>query len=361
MAIMLTVGIIGTRGIPNSHGGFERFVELLVDDRRWAADGIAFRVYGEGLDGSHNAWTELRTVGCAKKERPFWYYFRSAYLAARECDVVLCCGVALSIFAFWPRLRGKALIVNPDGCEWRRTKWSPLGRLIVWAMYAPAMLAASRIVIDAEALREDFALGPEAWYVPYPAPEPRTSSLRASTRTDWKLDRPYALVVARLEPENNVGTIVDAFAALAGDRGDLIVIGGTTTPYFEATLAAKARPDIRFLGAIYDQDVLDEIRSNATVYLHGHSVGGTNPSLLEALATVTGKILCHDNKYNREVAGDEAEYFTNQETLTGLLSQHLQTGDQAPIRRRPGRDVRFHPDTIYERYKALFRDADAAR
>ena len=359
---MLTVGIIGTRGIPNTHGGFERFVELLVDDARWASNDVRFRVYGEGVDARHNEWTDLRSVGCTKKARPFWYYFRSAYLAAQECDVILCCGVALSIFAFWPGFKGKALIVNPDGCEWRRTKWSRLGRMIVWAMYAPAMVAAKRIVIDAEALRSDFGLGPEAWYIPYAAPEPSHFALSPSTREAYTLDRPYALVVARLEPENNIGMIIDAFTDLDDDASDLVVVGGATTPYFQTTLAAKARKNVRFVGAIYQQEILDEVRSNATVYLHGHSVGGTNPSLLEALATVTGAIFCHDNKYNREVAGAEAEYFASQEQLTHLLRRRLDGEDGAvPARRNPSRDTRFHPDTIYDGYKELFRDAHAAR
>ncbi|WP_426026893.1 glycosyltransferase [Brevundimonas sp. TWP2-3-4b2] len=356
---MLTVGTIGTRGIPNSHGGFERFVELLVDDPRWADDGVRFAVYGEGEDTPHNSWTALRSVGCTKKDRPFWYYFRSAYLASRECDVILCCGVALSIFAFWPGLRGKALIVNPDGCEWRRTKWSRLGRLIVWAMYAPAMLAAKRIVIDAEALRSDFRLSTEAWYIPYSAPEPKAAALTHATREAYALDRPYVLVVARLEPENNIGMIVEAFEALADPRCELVIIGGTTTPFYHSVLASRASPNIRFIGGIYDQEILDQVRSNATVYLHGHSVGGTNPSLLEALASVTGRLGCHDNKYNREVAGAESDYFADAEQLTELMRRHL--AEPTPYTRRPTRDMRFHPNTIYERYKAVFRDADAAR
>ena len=356
---MLTVGIIGTRGIPNSHGGFERFVELLVADQRWQNDDIRFVVYGEGADEQHNPWTTLRSTGCTKKDRPFWYYFRSAYLAARECDVVLCCGVALSIFAFWPGLKGKALIVNPDGCEWRRTKWSRLGRLIVWAMYAPAMIAAKRIVIDAEALRSDFKLDASAWYIPYAAPEPKTTSLTPETRLLYGLDRPYVLVVARLEPENNIGMIVDAFEALGDPDCDLVVVGGTTTPFYNTVLASHAASNVRFVGGIYDQDVLDEVRSNAAVYVHGHSVGGTNPSLLEALATVTGRLACHDNKYNREVAGKEASYFATSEALTALLGSQL--AEAPAYARHPSRDMRFHPDTIYERYKAVFRDADAAR
>lgn len=360
---MYTVGLIGTRGIPNRYGGFERFVELLVDHPSWSARGVQFKVYGEGEDRVYNAWTQLRRVGLVKNERPMLYYARSAMLATRECDIVLCCGVGLSFFAWWPVLRRRALVVNPDGCEWRRTKWSWLGRQLIRAMYWPALAAARSIVIDAEALREDFgaALGDKASYIAYQAPMPRRVALRDSTRERYGLVRPFVLVIARLEPENNVHLIVGAFRALAQDGVDLIVVGGTTTPFHTRVLGPQASPRIRFVGAIYDQAMLDELRSNCLAYLHGHSVGGTNPSLLEALATVRGRLICHDNKYNREVAGDEAGYFADEAALSEQLRQLVEPkGLLMPTHREPTRDARFHPDTIARRYMELFEDIHAA-
>ena len=361
---MLTIGIVGTRGIPNNHGGFERFVEMLVAENIWQDHQIQIVVYSAEKDSSYNEWTEIRNVGFTKDERPFWYYYKSTWLATRECNIVICCGVGLSIFAFWPVLRGRALVINPDGCEWRRTKWSWLGRLVIRAMYAPALAAATRIVIDAEALRVDFgrALGKKSHYIGYQAPQPNVSPLKDATRERYELSRPYLLVIARLEPENNIRLVVQAFLQLQQQDVELIVVGRTTTPFYNRVLSKLPTQRLRFVGAIYDQCVLDELRSNCIAYIHGHTVGGTNPSLLEALATVRGQLLCHDNKYNREVAANEAKYFVDEWQLADLLRSLMKSkivGE--PAYRQPSRDIRFLPATIARRYLELFKDIRATR
>jgi len=152
--------------------------------------------------------------------------------------------------------------------------------------------------------------------------------------------------------------IIDGFVKSNTAGCELVIIGGTTTPYYKSTLSRLRYDNVRFIGPIYDQDILDEIRGNARVYLHGHSVGGTNPSLLEALATVSGQILCHDNKYNREVAASEAKYFGDEEQLAELMRRYLgeaEHADRPP--RTQSRDMRFHPDTIFCPYRDAFRQA----
>lgn len=348
----LRVGIIGTRGVPNLYGGFERFVELLVEERHWAGTGIEFVIYGEAGEGRYNAVTELVKLPYLKRVNPLLYYVRAAWLASRDCDVVLCCGVALSTFAFIPRLRGKALVINPDGCEWRRTKWPWWIRLIVRAQYAPALWAAQRIVVDAEALKADFGLerSPKCSYIGYQAPEPRSFPLRTETRTRLKLEREFVLIIARLEPENNVVMALQAFARICAPDVECVVVAPTNTPHYQAVLSSMASPTIRFVGGIFDQQVLNELRSNCMAYVHGHSVGGTNPSLLEALSTVTGVLLCHRNRYNEEAAGSEARYFSDASELSTRLGEVLL---HRP-RRTPSRDPRFHPDEIARRYGDCF-------
>lgn len=357
-ACSIRVGIIGTRGIPNSHGGFERFVEVLADHPSWSDGPIRFTVYGEHPPRTYNAWTELKEVPYQKKERPFLYYASSAVLASRDCDIVLSCGCGISLFAFWPKWKSRLLFVNPDGCEWRRTKWPWWLRMIVRAVYTPTLFAADRIVLDAEALREDMGRRYEAksTYIGYQAPEPHCSGLSSVTRQRYGLDRPYVLVIARLEPENNIRPTLEAVQRMGRPDLDCIVVAPTTTAHYVSELAAFASDRIRFVGGIFDQAVLDELRGNCTVYVHGHSVGGTNPSLLEALATVRGDLVCHDNKYNREVAGSEAHYFSDSDQLTGLLGDLL----ESKAGRQPIRDPRFHPDEIAARYRSLFLEAMAA-
>jgi glycosyltransferase involved in cell wall biosynthesis len=360
---MLTIGIIGTRGIPNNYGGFERFVELLVGENYWSKHNIFFKVYGEGADGTYNSWTALRSVGLSKSKHPFAYYIKSTFLATKECDIVFCCGVGLSFFAYWPIIFGKVLVINPDGCEWRRSKWSWIGRKLVRAMYIPALAAAQRIVIDAEALREDFgaALDNKAQYIGYQAPKPETYFLRSNTRSKFKIFGAFVLVIARLEPENNIQLIVRAFCRSKIAGVELIIVGSTHTKHYEHQIATMMVSQVRFIGPIYNQEVLNELRSSCAAYIHGHSVGGTNPSLLEALATVRGRIFCHDNKYNREVAAYEANYFSTEDQLVSQLKLlKINSADSTQSQRAPTRDDRFHPDYIALKYFKLFESIYAA-
>jgi len=361
----LRIGIIGTRGIPNRYGGFERFVELLVAHPGWAGGPFRFEVFGESPEAPFNAWTDLREVGLTKTARPLSYFHRSAYLAAQSCEVTLCCSVGISVFSLWQRLKGRTLIVNPDGCEWLRTKWNPLQRLALRSMYAPAMGAAHHLVVDAEALRTEFPLRHEtkSRYIPYQAPEPMAFALEPTTRQTFALQRPYLLAVARLEPENNLELLLDAFEPFHGEGFELLIVGPKTTPHFTSRLARREGGPVRFLGPLFDQIVLNQLRSNCVAYIHGHSVGGTNPSLLEALATVQGHLYCHDNKYNREVAGAHADYFTNTEQLRDHFRSQLDAWLHLsrPAHRVPTRDARFHPDVVFQRYLELFEEIRVQR
>lgn len=349
------VAIIGTRGIPNSYGGFERFVELLIDHPEWADGVFRFVVYGEEPSREYNAWTQLHEIPYRKKVNPFLFYAKSAFLASRDCDIILCCGCGLSLFAFWPKWKARLLFVNPDGCEWRRTKWPWWLRLVVRAMYTPTLLAADRVILDAEALRTDLskAYGDKSTYIGYQAPEPQCVELSAATRERLAINHPFVLIIARLEPENNIRPALEAFLRLDRPDVDCIVVAPTTTEYYRTELAGFASSRIRFVGGIFDQSVLNELRGSCLAYVHGHSVGGTNPSLLEALATVGGVLVCHDNKYNREVAADEASYFSNVAQLEGIFLDAISNRS----RRQPIRDARFHPDEIADRYRKLFAEA----
>jgi rhamnosyltransferase len=350
----LKVAIIGTRGIPNAHGGFEQFADNLVRETLWAEENVCFRVYGESPDASITPWAEAVHLPIAKRERPLRYYYESMRRAMHECDVILCCGAGIGILALWPRLMGTPLLLNPDGCEWRRSKWSAWIKLAVQLSYAPAMLAAHRIILDAAVLREDFGVlaGRRAEYIGYQAPEPGVVDLKDATRARFGIHRPYVLVIARLEPENTLLLTIEAMRRCTNLCIDTIIVGPTTTPHYAETLAPLATQNVRFVGGVYDRDVLDQLRGGCLAYIHGHTVGGTNPSLLEALSRVGAPVFCHDNKYNREVAGSAAEYYASVEQLEALVRVAV----DSPRSRTPISDQRFTPKHIAERYLAAFRD-----
>lgn len=357
-AVPLTVGIIGTRGIPNAYGGFEEFADHLVRASIWEAERIRFRVYGETPDAAILPWASAIHVPIVKRTHPLRYYVASLRRAMRDCDIVLCCGVGLGIFAVLPRLRGLPLVVNPDGCEWRRSKWPGWIRAAVRASYTPALRAASQVVLDSEALRQDFGrrTARNARYIGYQAPEPRIVPLSEATRDRLRLTRPYVLAIARLEPENNIAMVIEALDRCRDLEVEGIIVGSRTTAHYRAALADAASPRVRFLGGIYDRMTLDELRGGCVAYVHGHSVGGTNPSLLEALARAGGAVLCHDNRYNRETAADAARYFSSAEELASLLRGVI----TRPTPRMPVRDERFLPDRIAARYLEVFRTVSRA-
>ncbi len=357
---MINVGIIGTRGIPNSYGGFERFVELLVLDPIWDGE-VHFVVFGEENESDHSFNQNYTYIALSRnKSSGIGYYFESVWKSLKSCDVILCCGVAISIAAFVPGMFGKKLVVNPDGCEWRRTKWSAIGRLLIKAMYFPALLFADRIVIDAEGLRDDFGkrFSAKSVFIPYQAVSPPESNVYSDQEFlslfGLSASSKYVVVIARLEPENNVDMICEAFNASLRTDLELIIVGNVDTKYFLDTLRATYfdLPNIHFVGGVYDQNLLNSLRQTATAYIHGHTVGGTNPSLLEALIACEGSLLCHDNKYNREVSGDNALYFADvaelKECFKSLSIDRLNS-------RNVWSDPRYDPKMIAMQYYKLFK------
>jgi glycosyltransferase involved in cell wall biosynthesis len=356
----LKIGVIGTRGIPNRYGGFERFVEQLVENNVWATSNTIFYVYGESRTCEKNAWVKCENVGCSKSSNPIMYYLKSAVMATRDCDIVLCCGVGLSIFSFLVKINGRKLIINPDGCEWRRSKWSRIGRLLIKMMYVPALYAADKIVIDAKSLADDFwgCFKAKYKYIAYQAPTPAVHKMSQSTIEMFGISKKYILIIARLEPENNILLMIFGFKKYISSDVEMLIVGAKETIHYTNELKMHQTDRIRFLGPIYSQMILNELRSNCFIYAHGHSVGGTNPSLLEALSSVNGTILCHDNKYNREVAGCAASYFKGADEFAELVKTACSHPELQSNQRQPSREEKYNPDFIALEYKELFNNLD---
>jgi len=233
-------------------------------------------------------------------------------------------GYGAALFFFLPSLFGKKLWINPDGLEYARSKWSLPAKVWFKVMEAMAVIFADQVIADAEAirahLRKRHPWMPPCSVIPYGAPlveEPPPKELL----TEWQLSpHEYFLIVCRLEPENHVLEILKGFSQ-SESNCPMIVVGNIKgNLHYVKKLLNLADRRIRFIGGVYNQKKLQALRYYAKAYFHGHIVGGTNPSLLEALGC-GNIIVAHDNKFNHEVAGEIAYYFRTANDIKNIITK----------------------------------------
>jgi glycosyltransferase involved in cell wall biosynthesis len=210
------------------------------------------------------------------------------------------------------RSRGIRVAVHVDGLEWRRAKWGRGGRAYYRMAESLAVHNADALIADAQGIANYYAaeFGAPTELLRYGALIQRNPSSGRLAELGLTAGG-YHLVVARLEPENNVHTIVEGYHA-SNAKLPLVVVG--SAPYGAAYIdgireVGAGDPRIKFVGGLWDQELLDQLYANAASYLHGHSVGGTNPSLLRAMGAATA-VIALDVIFNREVLGDDGRYFT---------------------------------------------------
>ncbi|GAA1732167.1 glycosyltransferase [Isoptericola hypogeus] len=325
----LSIAMIGTRGVPARYGGFETAVEEI--GTRLAARGHRVRVYtrrgnSEGGAAEYRGM-QVVTLGALRRrslETLSHTALSVAHLVAHRTDVAFVFNAANA--PFLPVLRAARVpaATHVDGLEWRRAKWGGAGRRYYRAAETAAVRWSDAIIADAAGIRDyyEHTYGVPSALIAYGAPSATTTG-DGSALADLGLVRDgYHLVVARFEPENHVHTIVDGYAASRATR-PLVVVG--SAPYaagYSGRIrdAAARDPRIRLLGGVWDQAVLDELYGSAFTYLHGHSVGGTNPSLLRAIGA-GAPVVAYDVAFNREVLRDAGEYFRTPGELTGLLEK----------------------------------------
>jgi glycosyltransferase involved in cell wall biosynthesis len=332
----IRLAILGTKGIPARYGGFETFAEEL--GARLVTLGIDVTVYCE-LDGTPGP-PEHRGIGLIYVPAPrrgplttILFDLRCLWHARKGYDIVYMLGYGAAAFCFLPRLWGTTVWLNVDGVEWARAKWGFAARLYFKLMETLAVKVPDRVVADAHAIRDHLIRRHSAHkpisVIAYGAQvvnhAPATSPL-----SEWRLTpNGYYLVVCRLEPENHVLEIIDGYCATESAR-PLIVVGNHQSPNsYMRRLQAVRDPRVRFIGTVFDRSKLQALRYHAFAYCHGHSVGGTNPSLLEALGCGNA-ILAHNNPFNREAARDAALYFESSRNL----AQHINELERDELRRQ---------------------------
>jgi glycosyltransferase involved in cell wall biosynthesis len=362
------LAILGTRGIPARYGGFETFAEEIAI--RLVERGIEVTVYCEAdVHTKPETYRGVRlihvpAIDCGPLTTLF-FDVRCLVHARRGFDVVYMLGYGAASFCFIPRLTGTRVWINVDGVEWARAKWGRAAKTYFKMMEAVSLWTSNRIVADAEGirkhLRDRHARQQPISVIPYGAPI-LTVPPDPAILSRWDLaPDDYCLVVCRLEPENHVREILQGFSRSATKK-KMVVLGNTQsrTPYVTSlTDIQDAR--IRFVGTIYDQAMLQALRYHAFVYCHGHSVGGTNPSLLEALGCGNA-VIAHDNRFNREVARDAALYFDSAIAFAAALERvEKEDSDRLRMRERARAIVRadYTWDSIAEQYLRLL-DAEKA-
>ena len=356
--------ILGTRGIPARHGGFETFAErlaLYLTQRDWEVT-----VYCQGEAGAtemvEDSWCGIRRIivpvtrnGAAGTMEFDWTSIRDA--AARRPALVLTLGYNTAAFCLYLRWRGITNLINMDGLEWRREKWQFHERVWLWLNERIGCWTGNHLIADHPAIADHLATRVsrrKITTIPYGADALRETNL-AVVRLLGLADLRYGLVIARPEPENSVLEIVTAFSRRP--RGAKLVVLGKydrAQAYHRDVLDA-ASDEVVFPGAIYEPAAVRALRQRADFYLHGHRVGGTNPSLVEALGAGNA-VIAHDNVFNRWVAGPDARFFATEADCDMHISALL--GDPATAQAMGAASTRrfesaFRWDSVLAQYEAL--------
>ncbi|WP_223546404.1 beta 1-4 rhamnosyltransferase Cps2T [Priestia aryabhattai] len=347
---MKNIFIIGSKGIPAKYGGFETFVEYLTKMR--VSEKISYHVSCMAEDNEEFYYNDVRCfnvkvprIGSAKA-------VLYDILSIKEClryikknklknsiVYVLACRIGPFFAKYKKALEnlGVQVFVNPDGHEWKRSKWNYYIRQY-WKISERLMVKhADLLVCDSKGIetyiQKDYSLySPKTTFIAYGA-RVENSPLKddATILLEWYKKNginpfEYYLIVGRFVPENNYEVMIREFMA-SNSKKDLVIISNVEQNNFYQDLLNSTKFDndsrIKFVGTVYDQALLQKIREQAYGYFHGHEVGGTNPSLLEALASTKLNLLL-DVVFNREVGADAAVYFNKQ---NGNLAQLINSTD----------------------------------
>lgn len=381
---MKDIYIIGSKGIPAHYGGFETFVEELVRGRE--SEEIRYHVACMGAReekfeylGAECFTIKVPQIGPAKAVyydlAAFWHCIKEVRKKRTEAPVmyVLACRIGPFIGFLkrrWKRLGGK-LYVNPDGHEWMRAKWNAAIKRY-WKFSEKLMVKhADLLICDSKNIeryiKKEYAkVQPKTTFIAYGTNQQDVDETVAEKRKEWYgrfglKERSYYLVVGRFVPENNYETMIREFMK-SGTKKDLVLITNVEKNKFFEQLQKKTKFEqdsrIKFVGTVYDAKLLAAIRRGAFAYFHGHEVGGTNPSLLEALSTTELNLLLNVG-FNREVAKDGALYWTKEQ---GSLRRLMKQAEALPeeereaisAKARARMQEKYRWSYIVERYEALF-------
>ena len=328
MKSKLRVAVIGTTGLPARYGGFETLTHHLVDQHEEEMD---FTVYCSNkyfakstrrltvFNGAKLVYLPLNANGY----QSIFYDMISILHAIRRSDVLLMLGVSgAMLLPFVKLFSKKKILVNIDGQEWKRPKWNWVAKKVLGFSEKVAVRFADVIISDNVVIKQyvQNCYGrSDVNLIEYGGDHVSKQPLTKFHFEQYPfLNEPYAFNVSRIEPENNIHMILDAFSKAPHQK--LVMVGLWNHGKYGMDLRLKYSnfSNLHLLDPIYDQDQLNALRSNAKFYVHGHSAGGTNPSLVEAMCLGL-PILSYGIDYNRETTNHRARYFSSPEELLNHL------------------------------------------
>ena len=327
----MKIAVLGTKGIPNNYGGFEQFAEYL--SRGLVKLGHEVTVYnphyhpyaGDYFEGAKikRVYSPEKSLGGAAN---FLYDFLCLKDALKDdYDLIYEAGyhsVAISYLILGVKsIKRPLILTNMDGLEWKRSKWNTLTKKLIKVLEKIAVRNSHFLISDNVGIQSYYKsrFGCESFFLPYGA-DLIESFNEQHVHAYQLIPFSYHLVVARLEPENNIEIILDGYIR-SGTSLPICIVGNTQHRYGQYLMRKYKNPNIRFLGPIYIKPVLDSMRHFSQIYFHGHSVGGTNPSLLEAMASKCF-ICAHDNPFNKSILQDGALYFHGPEDIKSFLENN---------------------------------------
>mgnify|MGYP003963866433 CR=1 FL=1 len=315
------ISILGIRGIPANHGGFETFAErlaLFLVKNNW--DVTVFCQVKVGKKIHEEYWNKVRLVKIPIKTEgslgTILFDFKTVLFTRKHCSgIVLTLGYNTAIFNCLLKIKNIINIINMDGLEWKRRKYNFIQKLWLYINEKTGAFIADHLIADNPEIEKRLKIisnkSKKITMLPYGA---EIFDIKSKDEykilNDLNIVKPYLIIIARPVEENNIYEIVKAFSKKKRNHKLLVFGDYNKKVFYQKKVLDIASKEVIFLGAIYDLSILTTIRKNAKLYIHGHSVGGTNPALVEAMSCAL-PILAHNNPFNKWVAGLGSEFFNN--------------------------------------------------
>jgi glycosyltransferase involved in cell wall biosynthesis len=357
----MKIAILGTRGVPNNYGGFEQCAEKLsAYIAKKGHDATVYNPSDHVYEKHEINGVKIKYIFSNEKLFSFFNVFIFDYLCLKDAkdkyDLILELGYhPASIFYYLKEKYKTKIITNMAGMEWKRSKWNYFTRKFIKYCELLAVKKSNAIITDNLGIMDYFLkeYGKESYEVAYGAELYNNPKIQYIEKYGLKKNK-YYLMIARFQRDNNFEMILNGFTT-SGAPEPFVIIGDHTNTYGKYLKKKyNQHRSIKFLGGIYNYDVLSSLRWFSKLYFHGHSCGGTNPSLLEAMAS-NAYIAAHNNPFNRNVLEYNAIYFSSSDDVSSIICKN-EDGNRAEKIKKNREKIKniYNWDKIFEEYLQIF-------